>query len=194
MNRIHRWYCRSERWRRTVSERLIPWVVAGAPLGADVLEIGPGPGLTTDALATRVPRLTCVEIDPRLAADLAQRTRGSHVRVVEADATALPFETGRFSAAVCCTMLHHVPTPARQDRLFAELARVLAPGGWLLGSDSRTSPLFRLVHWGDTLVPVDPEGLPARLQCAGFGHVQVTSAPRAFRFRARVAGSDTELC
>ncbi len=45
----------------------------------------------------------------------------------------------RFSGAACFTMLHHVPTAARQDRLFAEVARVLEPGGALVASDSLAS-------------------------------------------------------
>lgn len=190
MNRVHRWYCRSGHWRRSVRERLLPWVLHGIDLGGDVLEVGPGPGLTSDVLAERTPRLTCVEKDPSLAAALAERMAGvGHVEVMEADATDLPFAAGRFSAAVSCTMLHHVPSPALQDRLLGEVARVLAPGGWLVGSDSLTSPLFRLVHWGDTLVPVDPEGFAARLERAGFEAVRVERVSRAFRFRARRAAT-----
>lgn len=188
MNKLHRWYCRSGSWRRTVRERLLPWVAGRIDLGDDVLEVGPGPGLTSDVLAERVPRLTCVEKDPRLAAALAARMDAAHVTVVEADATALPFEAGRFSAAVSCTMLHHVPSPALQDRLLGEVARVLAPGGWFVGSDSLTGPLFRLVHWGDTLVPVDPAGFGARLERAGFEGVRIDRAKRSFRFRARRSG------
>jgi len=86
-------------------------------------------------------------------------------------------------------MLHHVPSPAAQDRLLAEAARVLAPGGWLVGSDSLSGRVFRLVHWGDTLVPVDPDTLGARLEKAGFADVRVDRdrAGRSFRFRARRA-------
>jgi SAM-dependent methyltransferase len=194
MNTIHRWYCRSATWRHTVRERLLPWVLAGVDLGADVLEVGPGPGLTTDVLAERVPHLTCVEVDPRLAASLAERAPES-VDVVEADATALPFPAGRFTGAVSCTMLHHVPSPEQQDRLLGEVARVLAPGAWLVGSDSTVSPLFRLVHWGDTLVPVDPDSFGDRLERAGFCEVRVERAARAFRFRARRAsGGEAVPC
>lgn len=188
MNTFHRWYCRSATWRRTVRERLLPWVLAGVDLGADVLEVGPGPGLTTDVLAERIPQLTCVEKDPALAASLARRV-GAGVEVVEADATQLPFPAGRFSGAVSCTMLHHVPSPALQDRLLAEVARVLAPGAWLVGSDSLVSPLFRLAHWGDTMVLVDPESLGGRLERAGFCEVRVERVDRAFRFQARRAQS-----
>lgn len=185
MNTLHRWYCRSGHWRRTVRERLLPWVLRDVDLGADVLEIGPGPGVTSDVLAERVPRLTCLEIDPRLAAALRARTRGARIEVVEGDAARLPFEANRFSAAISCTMLHHVPSRELQDRVFAELARVLVPGGWLLGSDSLTGTVFRWLHRGDTLVPVDPEALPARLTRAGFERIEVTRAARSFRFRAR---------
>jgi SAM-dependent methyltransferase len=194
MNTFHRWYCRSDTWRHTVRERLLPWVLSGVDLGSDVLEIGPGPGLTTDVLAERVPRLTCAEKDPALAAALARRVR-EQVDVVEADATELPFPTGRFSGAVACTMLHHVPSAALQDRLLAEVARVLAPGAWLAGSDSVTSLWFRVAHWRDTMVLVDPATLGARLERAGFRDVRVDRVERAFRFRARRApGADPGPC
>jgi|SRR5688572_7229836 len=185
MNTFHRWYCQSGTWRRTVRERLLPWVLSDIDLGADVLEVGPGPGLTTDVLAETVPHLTCVEKDPRLAESLARRRGSAQVEVVEADATNLPFPAGRFSGAVSCTMLHHVPSPALQDRLFAEVARVLRPGAWLVGSDSVVSTMFRLAHFGDTMVLVDPDTLGGRLERAGFSDVRVQRAASAFRFQAR---------
>lgn len=185
MNRVHRWYCRSDGWRRTVAGALMPWVLDGVTLGDDVLEVGPGPGLTTDVLRTRAARLTSIEIDDALAAALARRLDGSNVTVVHGDATRMPFPDGTFSGAVCLTMLHHVPSPALQDRLLAEVRRVLRPGAVFAGSDSVSSPFFRLVHLFDTLVPVAPETFAARLAAQGFTEVTVTAAPRAFRFRAR---------
>jgi hypothetical protein len=86
VNWIHNWLCRSERWRRTV-ERRLPWALARVDLGANVLELGPGPGLTTDLLRKRVPQLTAIEIDRRLAESLASRLNGSNVQVVKGDAT-----------------------------------------------------------------------------------------------------------
>jgi len=183
MNALHGWYCRSGHWRRTVEERLLPWALAGADLGADVLEIGPGPGLTTDVLATRVRRLTALEIDAALATAL--RRRQGAVRVVEGDATAMPFPDASFSGAVSFTMLHHVPTAAAQDRLLEEVRRVLRPGGTFAGSDSTTSLLFRLAHFRDTMQLVDPGGFAARLGRAGFRDAEVRVAKGAFRFRAR---------
>ena len=187
MNTLHRWYCSSERWRATVGGKLLPWVLRGAELGDDVLEIGPGPGITTDVLRARVPRLTSVEIDARLAAALEQRLRGTNVSVVHGDATRLELPDASFSGAIACTMLHHVPSPALQDRLLAEVRRVLRPGGIFVGSDSLSSLLFRLVHVRDTLVPVDPNGFAARLERAGFVYPEVRVSGRSFRWRATAA-------
>jgi SAM-dependent methyltransferase len=85
-------------------------------------------------------------------------------------------------------MLHHLPDPAAQDRLFAEARRVLRPGGVFAGSDSRVSLRFRLYHVADTMTPVDPDALPDRLATAGFTDVRTSVSPRAFRFRATRAG------
>jgi len=183
MNRLHRWYCRSDAWAAAVRDQL-PWVLRGVELGDEVLEVGPGPGLTTDLLRARAPRITAIEIDPRLAEALRQRTLGQGVEVVTGDATAMPFEAARFSAVVSFTMLHHVPSPELQDRLLAEVCRVLRPGGVFAGSDSTASFLFRLAHLGDTMVLVDPDRFASRLQAAGFTDARVQRGKHAFGFRA----------
>jgi SAM-dependent methyltransferase len=100
--------------------------------------------MTTDILRDRTPRLTSIEIDPRLADTLKYRLQDTNVTVVEGDATAMPFADGSFSGAVSFTMLHHVPSPALQDRLLAEVYRALKPGGVFAGSDSRWNVGFRL--------------------------------------------------
>lgn len=184
MNRLHHWICGSGLWRRVVERDLLPWVLEDIDLGAQALEVGPGPGITTDLLQRRVGRLTAVEIDPALADRLARRSAGRNVTVLCADATAMPLPDARFDAAVSFTMLHHVASPALQDRLLAEVARVLRPGGTFAGTDSLPSPLFRLIHAFDTLVPVDPHGFAARLEAAGFTGARVDVRSRAFRFRA----------
>ena len=117
-------------------ESLLPDALGGVSLGDSVLELGPGPGLTTLAWHTS-PRVTAVEIDGELAQMARERTRSwGNVEVVEGDATALPFDDARFSSVVCMTMLHHLHDAAAQDRLLAEARRVLLPGGVLCGSDN----------------------------------------------------------
>jgi SAM-dependent methyltransferase len=187
MNRFHRWYCRTDRWRTVVHQQLLPWVLRDHDLGTHALEVGPGPGLTTDVLRTRVPALTALEIDPALAAALRARTGDGNVTVVEGDGTAMPFPDATFTGAVSCTMLHHVPSPELQDRLLAEVRRVLRPGAWFLGSDSTTSFVFRLAHLFDTMVLVEPDAFAERLTRAGFVDVAVQRGEGAFRFRGRAA-------
>jgi ubiquinone/menaquinone biosynthesis C-methylase UbiE len=185
VNRFHRWYCRSARWQRTVEHELLPWVLGDVDLGSRVLEVGPGPGLTTAVLTRTTSHITAVEIDPALARALARRTEPERVTVVNADATAMPFADAGFTGAVCFTMLHHVPTRQLQDRLLAEVCRVLQPGATFAGSDSRPSVLFRAAHLFDTMQLVDPGALPARLERAGFTDVEVSTSPHQLRFRAR---------
>lgn len=184
MNRLHHWYCNREDWKRHVREDLVPPALGPIDLGDEVLEVGPGFGPATEVLAARAPHVTALEIDPRLAAAL--RARLSAVDVIEGDATAMPFEASRFSAAACFTMLHHVPSPAAQDRLFAEVRRVLRPGAPFVGTDSIGRGLgFALLHVGDTKVLIDPAGLPRRLERAGFEDVAVSAEGDYFRFSAR---------
>lgn len=185
MNRMHRWLCASTPWKRSLERSLLPWVFDGVTLGDDVLEVGPGPGLTTNLLRRKVVRLTALEVDPRLAAGLKERMRGSNVTVVEGDACAMPLDDDAYSAVVSLTMLHHVPSSAQQDALLGEAYRVLRPGGWFVGSDSTWSLAFHLLHLGDTMVLVDPATLGTRLSAAGFNDVVVDRGNRRFRFRAR---------
>ena len=187
MNRFHRWYCRTGHWRHAIQDEILPWALRGVDLGDHALEVGPGPGLTTDILAQRVPHLTAVEIDPDLANRLRDRFAGTNVRVEQGDATSLSFPDGVFTGAVSFTMLHHVPSIELQDRLLGEVRRVLAPGATFAGSDSRTSAVFRLAHVADTMVLVDPDTFAGRLAAAGFDGIEVQAGKSAFRFRARVA-------
>jgi len=101
-------------------------------------------------------------------------------------ATCIATALGGQRPGVCFTMLHHLPSAAAQDRLYAEAGRVLRPNGRLAGSDSRWGPLFALAHIGDTCTLVDPEALPARLEVAGFDHVEIDTRRDAFRFQAHV--------
>ncbi|MGA9285754.1 MAG: class I SAM-dependent methyltransferase [Solirubrobacteraceae bacterium] len=185
MNRAHGVICSSGWWARTVERKLLPWGLAGVDLGEDVLEIGPGFGATTRVLARRPGSLTVVELSKSYCKHLRQTLDGD-AEIVQADATAMPFPDGRFSGVVCFTMLHHIPSPVLQDKLLVEVARVLRPGGVFAGTDSLgIGRAFKLLHVGDTLVPVGPDGLPARLEAAGLQEPQVEKGGRSFRFSAR---------
>ena len=188
MNRVHNVLCSSGWWARRAEHELVPFGVNGVDLGDDVLEIGPGFGATTRVLADRLPRLSVLELDPGycewLRSELGTRPPGT-VTVTQGDATQLPYPDGRFSAVLCFTMLHHIPTVAQQDQAFAEIARVLRPGGTFAGTDSiGIGWLFKTIHIGDTLNLIDPDGLPARLESAGLAVSEVKRGGRSFRWRA----------
>jgi ubiquinone/menaquinone biosynthesis C-methylase UbiE len=187
VNWIHRRLCRSAAWKKSLESDIVPWVLGDLRLGGEVLEVGPGPGLTTDLLRSRTERLTAIEIDPELAGKLERRMAGSGVEVLQGDATAMPFDDRTFSAAVAFTMLHHVPSPALQDRLLREVYRVLQPGGVFAGTDHVMSFAMRLVHIGDTLLTVDPRNFAARLEAAGFTGIEIQQNRKRFRFVARRA-------
>jgi SAM-dependent methyltransferase len=184
MNNAHAQLCSSPEWAEYIATEVLPSAVGELALGDEVLEVGPGYGASTRILVDAVPRLTAVEVDERLATDLAAGYPG--VEVVHGSGDALPFDDGRFTAVVCFTMLHHVDSPGRQDQLFAEARRVLAPGGVFAGSDSTGTEARAGFHAGDTWVPVDPDGLPDRLRAAGFREVSVeVPDPEWFTFVAR---------
>jgi ubiquinone/menaquinone biosynthesis C-methylase UbiE len=176
VNSKHLEFCASPVWAEIIEQEVLPWAVGERDLGDDALEVGAGPGLTTDVLRRQVGRLTAVEIDPDLAEALRKRLDGTNVTVVEGDATRLPLESDRFSAATTFNMLHHVPSPELQDRVLAELCRVLRPGGVLIGTDGVASDTLDEFHIGDVYVPCDPASMPARLEAAGFTDIHVDTA------------------
>ncbi len=182
MNSEHLRLCSSPEWAAYVADDLLPWVLADHRLGDELLEVGPGPGLTTDILRRHAGHVTAAELDAGLARQLAARLAGTNVEVVNADATRLPFPAARFSAVACLTMLHHIPSAGLQDAALTEMARVLRPGGFLVGSDGLDTPDRRRVHEDDIFVPVDPDRLPQRLRAAGFAQAQVEVRGDRLRF------------
>ncbi|MFD0689883.1 class I SAM-dependent methyltransferase [Actinomadura fibrosa] len=174
MNQAHLTYLSSPEWAGKLRTELLPWLREAADLGGDVLEIGPGFGVTTELLLEVTSQVTAVELDPALAAEVRTRFRGAPVEVVEGDATVVDLPVGRFSAATCFSMLHHVPSPSAQDRLLSRLHRALGSGAALLGVESIDTDLIRQGHVDDTYVPVDPDTFGSRLEAAGFQDAQVT--------------------
>jgi SAM-dependent methyltransferase len=96
-----------------------------------VLDVGTGVGALALALAPRAREVVGVDSDSERLA-LARERAPANVSFTEADATALPFESGSFDLAATLRTLHHVPRP---ELAVAELARVTRPGGRLLVVD-----------------------------------------------------------
>ena len=173
MNEAHLEFCGGAVWQQMVEEMVLPAVLRDYDLGDDVIEIGPGPGFTTDGLRARTAQLTAVELDRDLADALARRMAGTNVEVLCRNASDLDLPADRFTAAVSCNMLHHVPTTEEQNRILAELGRVLRPGGLLIAADSAPRDQLDDFHAGDTWNPIDPTDLPTRLEAVGFDSIDV---------------------
>jgi SAM-dependent methyltransferase len=183
MNVGHQQRCSSTEWAEKLGYDILPWGLEGVPLDGAVLEFGPGYGASTAVLVGTCGSLTIVESDPELAAALRQKFPG--IDILDGDATATGFDAASYDTVVCFTMLHHVSPSALQDKLFAEAARVLKPGGWFAGTDSRASEDLLAFHEDDIYEPIDTDTLPDRLRAAGFGDISVGLRDGVFRFRAR---------
>jgi SAM-dependent methyltransferase len=183
VNALENWFCSTSLWRKITRDQLLPWTLAGAILGDHLLEVGAGAGAATPELRKRVPRLTSLEYDHALVARLAQRN-ASGGSAVQGDAAALPFANGTFTSAIAVLMLHHLRSSDLQDRAFAEVHRVLRPGGRFCAFDIQDGWLNRVVHIKSTFVPIQPQTVAARLTRAGFANISVDSRSGAFRFHA----------
>jgi ubiquinone/menaquinone biosynthesis C-methylase UbiE len=183
MNALENWYCSTSFWRWMTRARLLPWLLGGADLGDHLLEIGAGAGAATAELRKRVPRVTSVEYDHACATRLAQK-HGNGGRVVQGDAAALPFADRTFSSAVAILVLHHLRSSELQDRAFAEVHRVLQPGGLFFAFEIPDGWFNRVIHTNSTFVPLQPAALAGRLARAGFSGVTLDHRTGGFRFSA----------
>jgi len=183
MNALENWFCSTSLWSWITRNQILPFVLGRADLGNHLLEIGAGPGAATPELRKRVPRSTSLEYNHAFAAHLAQN-HGSGAGVVQGDAAALPFPDRTFSSAVAILMLHHLRSSELQDRAFAEVHRVLQPGGRFFAFEIPDGWVNRVIHTNSTFVPVQPAALAARLTTAGFAGVTLDHRPGGFRFCA----------
>jgi len=99
-----------------------------------VVELGPGTGVVSDAIARRLPaeaRHTAVEVDPAMAAHLRATRPG--IRVVTGDATELPELLADFGVHTADAVVSGLPwalfSPKRQHRIVRGIADLLEPGG-----------------------------------------------------------------
>ena len=184
MNRLENWFCGSAFWRRATERKILPWMLSGYKLGDDVLELGAGLGATTEELRRRAARVTSLEYDHSFAARLGSRFQNSNVNVLRGDAAASPFPGGIFSSVIAVLVLHHLKSQEQQERAFAEIYRVLQPGGAFLAMEIGDGWLQRFVHIRSTFVPLAPTAAFARLSSLGFSKIVVDVQRGTFRICA----------
>ena len=183
--------CTSPEWAQHIQTDILPTLARDVDLGDQMLEIGPGPGAATAWLCGQVTELTAIEVDEAASALLAARYAGTNVEVVTGSAAELPYPDASYASVGCFTMLHHVPTLALQNKILAEVYRVLRPAGILIGSDSLASNDLHHFHADDNYNPVDPASLIGRLQTVGFAAIMVAVGDM-LTFTAAKPGSTPE--
>jgi ubiquinone/menaquinone biosynthesis C-methylase UbiE len=112
------------------SQRLAPLFIdfAGLADGEKVLEVGCGTGSLTFALARNAAlrKIVAIDYSPVFVEETARRNTDPRIEVQQADACALPFQSGSFDRALALLVLHFVP---EAEKAIAEMRRVVRPGG-----------------------------------------------------------------
>src|SRR5215217_231933 len=121
--------------------RIAADVAAATPDGAQVLEVGCGPGHLSIRLARQHGlEMTGLDLDPAMIArarantDRAGNRGGRHPSFLVGDVAALAFPNGSFDLVVSTLSMHHWADPAAG---LAEIGRVLRSGGRALVWDFR---------------------------------------------------------
>jgi len=109
-------------------DELVPLTQAVALAGADVLDLGCGTGSLARRIAgeTGAARVTAIDTEASQIARGKEKAGGVNYLIGAAEA--LPLPEASIDVVVMMKSLHHVPIP-QMDAAFAELARVLRPGG-----------------------------------------------------------------
>ncbi|WP_460845666.1 class I SAM-dependent methyltransferase [Nocardioides ultimimeridianus] len=168
-------FCRTPLWRVFARRFVVPRVLTDE-IGPEVLEIGCGSGaMAAEVLRARpgITRYVATDVDPAMVRLAGRELAGddrAETQVV--DASGLPFADGSFDTVTSWLMLHHTIT---WERVLADAARVLKPGGRLVGYDLADSGRSRAIHQltRSTVRMIDPDDLRAELTRIGLRDVAV---------------------
>ena len=132
---------RAEKALSHVKDRLVARI---APAGGErILELGCGRGEVLLACAARGAQVVGVDYS-RAAVRLSRETCGERAAVIQADVTALPFQTGAFHTIFLGDVLEHL-TRAQAEQMIRETHRLLEPNGRVVVHTSPNVLFIRLV-------------------------------------------------
>ena len=126
--------------------------------GPRVLDLGCGAGDSIDLFRRLAPGVRWTGVDIEGSAEVGMRTRGD-ADFHTFDGQRLPFGDAEFDLVWCKQVLEHVENPRA---LLEDVARVLEPGGLLIGSTSQLEPFH-----SRSIANPTPYGLSLALEAAG---------------------------
>jgi 2-polyprenyl-6-hydroxyphenyl methylase/3-demethylubiquinone-9 3-methyltransferase len=140
----HRWWDPESEFRplHQINPLRLGWIEGIARItGKQVLDIGCGGGILSDAMARKGAKVTGIDLSVKALRvaelhALEAGTRDVEYREISAEALALQ-EPASFDVVTCMEMLEHVPDPSSIVRACAELVR---PGGWVFFSTLNRNP------------------------------------------------------
>ena len=140
--------------------------------GGRWIDVACGPGVISRAIAGKVGSVSGVDLTPAMIDEAEKRAREEGVGNVSfavGDATALDFPEAAFDGAITRLSLHHVPA---SDRIVAEMARAVRPGGLVVLSDLAADSDRDAAAWREEIERLrDPSHwaclTPERLRKAG---------------------------
>ena len=147
----HRWWDRESEFNplHDINPLRVNWINERAPLaGQNVLDVGCGGGILSEAMAQRGAQVTGIDMGeaPLAVARLHQLETGVDVTYRQITAEALAEEMpGQFDVVTCLEMLEHVPDPASIIRACYTLVK---PGGQVFFSTINRNPkayLFAII-------------------------------------------------
>jgi ubiquinone/menaquinone biosynthesis C-methylase UbiE len=166
---------------RLFREKTLQYLALGP--GQEILDVGCGTGSLTLLIAEQLGAGTVTGIDaaPRMIAIAEKKAarQGSAARFAVGIAESLDFADRRFDTVVNSMFTHHI-NHGLKERAFAEMYRVLRPGGLLVTADidRPTSRLAAAVGWLSRYLLLQPELednlrglLPDLMRQAGFTRV-----------------------
>ena len=164
--------------------------------GKDVLDIGCGSGGITLHIARRFePRtITGFDVEKPVVAEATRRAReaglSGRVHFVQAPPGRLPFAGESFDLVFSKDAMVHIPD---KDAIFADIFRVLRPGGvfaasdWLIGHDGEPSQVMKdyIEAEGLSFGMASPERYRDAMAKAGFDDIRTVSRNAWYRDEAR---------
>jgi SAM-dependent methyltransferase len=146
--------------------------------GGNFLDFGAGVGGSVPFFCQHLPaaRLTCVDVSLR-SLEIGVARYGGHANFVAFDGVRLPFGDAAFDGALAACVFHHIDA-GEHERLFAEIRRVVRPGGHvMIYEHNPVNPLTRRTvnscPFDENAVLVGAWTLKARLESVGFKQARI---------------------